>query len=119
MTCFLTLMLVVCFLCLATPSCLITSDVASVCGEYCSTDTNNVVEDDGWILIGEVTMTHVFYRDSTIKADLYVREIAHSVIYRIEYGGKYYSVKSCYYIDGTLSHYETVIGKITYKLDYK
>lgn len=97
-------------------------------GTY-SSESSMVKDDDGWILIGEVSLhtrntywdekhEHLYYYPD-IKANLYVREIAHSVIYRIGYGGKYYAVKSCYKSDGTIECYQTVIGEITYTLVYK
>ena len=54
----------------------------------------NIVVDDDWILIGEMDLFYYADRWCTIKANLYVREIAQKLIYRVAYNNKFYTVNS-------------------------
>lgn len=71
--------------------------------DFSNEKASNVNE---WICIGEVTLTKMVWYESktipqfsywkstgqTIKATLYVMELADQLIYRISYGGSYYAV---------------------------
>jgi hypothetical protein len=52
----------------------------------------NVTDDDGWILVGEVRLHYWRNAEGDLIADLYIREVAHKIIYRIQYNGKFYAV---------------------------
>lgn len=58
-----------------------------------SCNSTNITTDDDWILIGEVTLSNYNNSTETIKANLYVREIAKKLIYRVEYQGSYYATR--------------------------
>ena len=58
--------------------------------ESSSHNSTNITADEEWILIGEVTLSEYNNNSGTIKANLYVREIAKNLIYRVEYKGSYY-----------------------------
>ena len=113
--CIISLLSTICLSSLAVTSWPTSHSVSYSCIETFSLDTNRVKDDDGWILVGEVEL--IAWQTPNIKANLYIREIAHSVIYRIEYGGKYYAVKTETYGNGEHKHYAT-INDITYRIDY-
>lgn len=125
--CIISLLYAICLTSMAVTCCPSVHSVSCSYIETCSLDTNRVADDDGWILVGEVELKtwktyesekdHKTYRYPNIKANLYIREIAHSVIYRIEYGGKYYAVKTETNSNGEHKHYAT-IDDITYRIDY-
>lgn len=71
------------------------------------------IEDDSWILIGEVTLTHYSQSPETIIAKLYIREIGQKLIYRVEYQGEYYATR---WHDDSKTYYVTINGK-TYRCD--
>ena len=60
--------------------------------EPASHNSANITAEDDWILIGEVTLSK-YNGIGKIKANLYVREIAKKLIYRVEYQGAYYSTR--------------------------
>lgn len=70
------------------------------------------VDDDGWILIGEVN-AHSYGKEN-IKCNLYVREIAHRLIYRIEYNGKFYSVTKAHPNDDKDHQYCFTLNEVAY-----
>ena len=71
--------------------------------------------DDDWILVGEVVLS-VSYRQvsNTVKANLYIREVANKIIYRIEYNGKFYAVGKGYNKVDNDTYYYVTIGNVTY-----
>lgn len=76
-------------------------------------NSNETTEDDGWIIIGEVTLSNIHQYSDTIIAQLYVREIANKLIYRVGYKGDFYSTR---WHDDSKTYHVTVNGK-TYKCD--
>lgn len=71
--------------------------------------------DDDWILVGEVVLS-VSYRQvsNTVKANLYIREVANKIIYRIEYNGNFYAVGKGYNEVDNVTYYYVTIGNVTY-----
>lgn len=69
--------------------------------------------DDEWILIGEVTLSNYYESSETIKANLYVREVANNLIYRVEYQGAYYATR---WHDYSKTYHVTINDK-TYRCD--
>lgn len=69
--------------------------------------------DDNWILIGEVTLSNYNNSSETIKANLYVREVANSLIYRVEYQSSYYATR---WHDYSNTYHVTINGT-TYRCD--
>lgn len=55
----------------------------------------NVTDDDGWILVGEVRLYPRGRGNAKgeLIADLYIREVANKIIYRIKYNETYYAVQ--------------------------
>lgn len=86
-------------------------DYASL--EATSHNYANITADDNWILIGEVTLSNYNNSSETIKANLYVREIANNLIYRVEYQGSYYATR---WHDYSNTYHVTING-ITYRCD--
>lgn len=84
---------------------------------HCSDVDNTIIamstEEDGWILIGEVTLSNYYQSSETIKANLYVREIGKKLIYRVEYQGNYYATR---WHDNSKSYHVTINDK-TYRCD--
>lgn len=76
-------------------------------------NSNKTTEDDGWIIIGEVTLSNIHQYSDTIIAQLYVREIANKLIYRVGYKGDFYSTR---WHDDSKTYHVTVNGK-TYRCD--
>ena len=72
-----------------------------------------MTEDDGWILIGEVTLSNHYQSSEAIKANLYVKEIGKNLIYRVEYHGNYYATR---WHDNSKSYHVTINDK-TYRCD--
>ena len=72
---------------------------------------NNVNEDE-WIFIGEVTLSR-YNGSETIKANLYVREIAKKLIYRVEYQGINYATRWA----DNIKTYLVTINEKTYVCD--
>lgn len=68
---------------------------------------------DDWILIGEVTLSNYNNSSETIKANLYVREVANNLIYRVEYQGTYYATRWHDYSNT----YHVTINEKTYRCD--
>lgn len=66
-----------------------------------------------WILIGEVTLSNYNNSSETIKANLYVREVANNLIYRVEYQGTYYATRWHDYSNT----YHVTINEKTYRCD--
>ena len=81
--------------------------------EPTSHNSTNITADDDWILIGEVTLSNYNNSSETIKANLYAREIAKNLIYRVEYQGSYYATR---WHDNSQTYHITINGK-TYKCD--
>lgn len=81
--------------------------------ESISHNSANISADDDWILIGEVTLFNYNNSSETIKANLYVREIAQNLIYRVEYQGSYYATR---WHDYSQTYHVTINGK-TYRCD--
>lgn len=80
---------------------------------FTSHNSANKIADDDWILIGEVTLSNYNNSSEIIKANLYVREIAHNLIYRVEYKGSYYSTRWHDYSQT----YHVTINEKTYRCD--
>lgn len=78
-----------------------------------SHNSANKTADDDWILIGEVTLSNYNNSSETIKANLYVREVAKNLIYRVEYQGTYYATR---WHDFSQTYHITINGK-TYRCD--
>lgn len=71
--------------------------------------------DDGWILVGEMLLSTSYRQVSnTVTANLYIREVANKIIYRIEYNGKFYAVGKGYNKVDNDTYYYVTIGKVTY-----
>lgn len=81
--------------------------------EPTSHNSTNITADENWILIGEVTLSNYNNSSETIKANLYVREIANNLIYRVEYQGTYYATR---WHDYSKTYHVTING-ITYRCD--
>lgn len=81
--------------------------------EPTSHNSTNITADENWILIGEVTLSNNNNSSETIKANLYVREIANNLIYRVEYQGTYYATR---WHDYSKTYHVTING-ITYRCD--
>lgn len=86
-------------------------DYASL--ESASHSSANITADEDWILIGEVTLSNYNNSSETIKANLYVREVANNLIYRVEYQGTYYATK---WHDNSNTYHVTINEK-TYRCD--
>ena len=72
--------------------------------------------DDDWILVGEVRLS-VSYRNflnNGVRANLYIREVANKIIYRIEYNGNFYAVGKGYNEVDNVTYYYVTIGNVTY-----
>lgn len=91
--CTITILAVVTFTFASVPSLPANSYFMPVCTGSSSLDISRVVEDDGWILIGEVTLSNYYLGNEPIVAKLYVREIAKKLIYRVEYQGVFYATR--------------------------
>lgn len=78
-----------------------------------SHNSANISTDDDWVLIGEVTLSNFNNSSETIKANLYVREIANNLIYRVEYQGTYYATR---WHDNSQTYHITINDK-TYRCD--
>lgn len=74
---------------------------------------NQASENDGWIQIGEITLSNYHNDTETIKASLQVREIGQNLIYRVEYHGEYYATR---WHDYSKTYHVTINGK-TYRCD--
>lgn len=74
----------------------------------------NAANDDDWILVGEVVLRNV---SPNLKANLYIREVAHKIIYRIEYNGKFYVVVKQLPNDDNDKVYMVTINGKTYHFD--
>lgn len=81
--------------------------------EATSLNSTSIAVDDDWILIGEVTLSNYNNSSETIKANLYVREFAKNLIYRVEYQGSYYATR---WHDYSNTYHVTING-ITYRCD--
>ena len=81
--------------------------------ELTSYNSTNITADDDWILIGEVTLSNYYNSRETVKANLYVREIAQNLIYRLEYQGSFYATR--WHNDSNTYH--VTINGITYRCD--
>lgn len=81
--------------------------------EATSHNSANITADDDWILIGEVTLSNYNNSSETIKANLYVRDVAKNLIYRVEYQGSYYATR---WHDYSKTYHVTING-ITYRCD--
>ena len=81
--------------------------------ESASHSSVNISAEDDWILIGEVTLSNYNNSSETIKANLYVREVANNLIYRVEYQSTYYATR---WHDYSNTYHVTING-ITYKCD--
>lgn len=82
----------------------------------CSDVDNTIIAmstEEDWILIGEVTLSNIHGYSDTIIAQLYVREIANKLIYRVGYKGDFYSTR---WHDESKTYRVTVNGK-TYRCD--
>lgn len=80
--------------------------------ESTSHNASGTTADEDWILIGEVTLSN-YNTGETIKGNLYVREIANKLIYRVEYQGSYYATR---WHDSFQIYLVTINGK-NYKCD--
>lgn len=74
----------------------------------------NATNDDEWILVGEVVLTYFKDYEDTLKANLYIREVAHKIIYRIEYNGKFYAIRKFYQEDDRDTRYLVTIEDKSY-----
>lgn len=81
--------------------------------ESASHNSTSLTADDDWILIGEVTLSNYYNSSETIKANLYVREVANNLIYRVEYEGSYYATR---WHDYSNTYHVTINDK-TYRCD--
>ena len=81
--------------------------------ESASHSSANISTEDDWILIGEVTLSNYNNSSETIKVNLYVREVANNLIYRVEYQGTYYATR---WHDYSNTYHVTING-ITYRCD--
>ena len=93
------------------------------CPEYCwfqnlveqNNREKNLTNDDDWILVGEVLLSDGYRQaQKQIKANLYIREVANKIIYRIEYNGKFYAVSKSYSQATNETYYYVTIGNETY-----
>ena len=75
--------------------------------------SNQASENDGWIQIGEITLSNYYDKTETIKANLQVREIGQNLIYRVEYQGEYYATR---WHDYSNTYHVTINGT-TYRCD--
>jgi len=72
----------------------------------------NTTNDDEWILVGEIVLYQ--YGHADLKANLYIREVAHKIIYRIEYSGKFYAASNSYPEDDKNTTYDVTINDKKY-----